>query len=118
MKKKLCRQPGCNRLIDSTETYCGDHARAGKKPYENAGRTNAALYNTVRWRKLRNRILNEQPQCSRCGIGRNEATLHVHHTIEPRGNEELFFDETNLVPVCESCHRVLTAREIRNRKKG
>jgi 5-methylcytosine-specific restriction endonuclease McrA len=119
MKKKICGRPGCTRLIDSGERYCREHTVTiqNRKPYENAVRTNAPLYNTVRWRKLRNRILKEYPYCFKCGIGKQESSLHVHHIIEPRGNEDLFFDESNLVSVCEACHRVLTAKEIQNRKE-
>jgi 5-methylcytosine-specific restriction endonuclease McrA len=104
------------------ERYCKKHIRgterpAGPKPFENAVRANDSLYNTARWRKLKGKVLKAHPYCFKCGISKSETTLHVHHLIEPRGNEELFFDETNLVPVCDSCHRVLTAQEIRNRRK-
>jgi 5-methylcytosine-specific restriction protein A len=116
MKKKLCNHPGCNRLIDIGERYCPEHTRE-RKPFENAVRANASLYNTVAWRKLRGKILKEHPYCTRCGISKKETSLHVHHRIEPRGNEALFFDETNLLPLCESCHRVITGKEIRSRKE-
>jgi 5-methylcytosine-specific restriction endonuclease McrA len=62
-------------------------------------------------------VLKEYPYCVKCGIGKNETPLHVHHIVEPRGNEELFFNKDNLVPVCDACHRVLTAEEIRKRKE-
>jgi 5-methylcytosine-specific restriction protein A len=118
MKKKLCNHPGCSRLIDIGERYCTEHAaREKRKPFEGANRSNASLYNTAKWRKLRNKILREQPYCYKCGIGKNETSLQVHHVIEPRGDEALFYDESNLLPVCESCHRILTAKEIRNRKE-
>jgi 5-methylcytosine-specific restriction endonuclease McrA len=87
------------------------------RPFENASRANTPMYNTARWRKLRAKVLKENPCCFKCGISKKETALHVHHLIEPRGNEELFFDETNLVPVCASCHRVLTVQEIQNRRK-
>jgi 5-methylcytosine-specific restriction endonuclease McrA len=124
MKKKLCNYPGCNNLIDMGERYCGEHirerasgdARGAVLPFQNAVRTNAHLYNTARWRKLQKRIIRENPSCFKCGIGRHETALQVHHLVEPRGNEELFFDEANLVPVCNACHRILTAKEIWNRK--
>jgi 5-methylcytosine-specific restriction endonuclease McrA len=117
MKKKVCARPGCNRLIDIDQRYCREHETKAGKPYENAVRYNALLYNTARWRKLREKVLQEHPYCSRCGIGKNETSLHVHHIVEPRGNEDMFFDESNLIPVCDSCHRIITAKEIWNRKE-
>jgi 5-methylcytosine-specific restriction endonuclease McrA len=118
MKKKICNYPGCNTLIDITERYCTEHKREpkGAEPYKNAERSNASLYNTTRWRKLRSKILKEHPNCFRCGISKNETRLEVHHVVEPRGNEELFFDETNLTAVCPPCHRILTNKEIWGRK--
>jgi 5-methylcytosine-specific restriction protein A len=115
MKKKLCNHPGCNRLVDIGARYCAEHTRE-RKPFENAVRTNDSLYNTAAWRKLRGKIVKEHPYCARCGMSKKETSLHVHHVIEPRGNEVLFFDEHNLVPVCESCHQKITAEEIRRRK--
>jgi 5-methylcytosine-specific restriction protein A len=118
MRKKICNYPGCNTLIDMNERYCKEHTRPPKtEAFKNAGRSNTSLYNTVRWRKLRNKILKEYPCCFKCGIGKDETRLEVHHKIEPRGNEELFFDEDNLITVCGTCHRVITAAEIRNRRE-
>jgi 5-methylcytosine-specific restriction endonuclease McrA len=84
-----------------------------KTPFENAIRYNESLYNTTAWRKLRKEVLKEQPVCTKCGA---DTKLEVHHIIPPRGNEELFFDRDNCVTVCQSCHRILTSKEIRERK--
>jgi 5-methylcytosine-specific restriction protein A len=71
------------------------------------------LYNTARWRKLRSKILKEHPHCDKCGIDRR---LEAHHVRPPRGDEELFYDENNIIVVCQSCHRIITNGEIRKRK--
>jgi 5-methylcytosine-specific restriction protein A len=110
MKAKICSQPGCSTLIVIDTAYCEKHKIEKVAPFKNAVRTNEHLYNTARWRKLRNKILKESPNCSRCGA---DANLQVHHRTPPRGDEELFFDENNLTPLCESCHRVATAKEIK-----
>lgn len=75
-------------------------------------RSNIALYHTPEWRKLRWTVLQEQPACYRCGIGKDEVRLEVHHLIPPRGNEELFYERSNVVAVCQHCHRIITQREI------
>lgn len=117
LRRKICREAGCNTLIDCTETYCGKHKRDKIKPFENAVRYNEELYNTARWRNLRKAILNDFPNCSICGISKDETILEIHHIKPPIGNEELFFDIANLMPVCKKCHRIHTAREINHRQK-
>jgi len=113
MRAKICRDAGCGALIPDSETYCQKHRREkpDRKPFENAIRYNAELYNTARWRNLRKRVLDAMPYCVKCGIPRSETRLEVHHVERPMGNEELFFDEGNLAPVCGRCHGTLTARE-------
>jgi 5-methylcytosine-specific restriction endonuclease McrA len=115
-KKKICRSPGCNALIEPTESYCDKHKREPAKPFNNAIRSNESLYNTTQWRQLRKEILSEQPNCFKCGISGKETKLEVHHLRAPRGNEELFFDKSNLAAVCPSCHKLITNKEIRSRK--
>jgi 5-methylcytosine-specific restriction protein A len=117
MKAKICNSPGCNELIPPTERYCPRHKKEPGKPFSSAIRFNEELYHTSQWRKLRATILKEQPNCSKCGISGSESKLEVHHIIPPRGNEELFFDENNLVSVCPVCHKIITNKEIGNRKK-
>jgi 5-methylcytosine-specific restriction protein A len=115
MKKKICNSPGCNELIAPTERYCQHHKKESPPPFSGAIRFNEALYKTSHWRTLRAKILKEQPNCFKCGISGSESKLEIHHLVPPRGNEELFFDENNLMTVCSACHRVITNREIRNR---
>jgi 5-methylcytosine-specific restriction protein A len=114
VRKKICNYPGCDTLIEQSERYCANHKREPAEPFSGAVRFNEALYKTSLWRSLRKKILKEQPHCSRCGSTEN---LQVHHIVPPRGNEELFFDENNLVTVCAVCHRVITNHEIRKRGK-
>jgi 5-methylcytosine-specific restriction protein A len=116
LRKKICNSPGCNTLIDQSERYCEQHKKEQPPPFSSAVRYNESLYKTIQWRTMRNRILKEQTSCFKCGIDRTETKLEVHHLIPPRGNEDLFFDEGNLVLICPICHRIITNQEIRNRK--
>ena len=119
MLKKICSYPSCNNLIDKNERYCKTHQIPKKTaPFQNAVRTNENLYSTAKWRRLKRQILKENPYCSRCGIGEKDSVLEVHHIIPPRGAEDLFFDENNLISICQQCHRIITAQEIKDRKKG
>jgi 5-methylcytosine-specific restriction protein A len=118
MKKKICCQAGCNNLIDQSERYCPQHKREPREPFNNAIRFNEELYRTTQWRTLRKEVLNEQQCCFKCEVSKSESKLEVHHIIPPRGNEELFFDKSNLVAVCPVCHKIITSKEIGNRRRG
>jgi 5-methylcytosine-specific restriction protein A len=113
MKKHICHHPGCNALIQPTERYCEMHTPQAIKPFEGAVRYNERLYNTTRWRTLRSKIIKENPSCCKCGVEANESRLEAHHIMPPKGNEELFFNESNIIVVCSACHKIITAKEIR-----
>ena len=113
MKMKICKSPGCNDLIDFSQSYCERHIPEKRIPFMTAERSNESLYSTSKWKKLRKKILSEYNYCFKCGL--ESKLLDIHHEIPPRGNEELFYDENNCIPVCKSCHRILTAYEIKNR---
>jgi 5-methylcytosine-specific restriction endonuclease McrA len=115
MKKKICNHPGCNELIEPTERYCPQHKKEQPKPFSSAIRFNEKLYKTTQWKQLRKKILKEQPACFKCGSTNN---LQIHHIIPPLGNEELFFNENNLVVVCLACHQIITNKEIRKRNES
>ena len=122
MLAKLCREPSCNEIIPNTEKYCPKHKKEKQVrqsvPFETAVRHNEGLYNTTLWKKIKKKLLQETPYCCKCGIGIKETKLQVHHIVAPLGNENLFYDESNCVVVCEQCHRLITQKEIQNRKKG
>jgi len=115
VKARICGEAGCGVLIDSNSAYCEKHKKE-KIPFQNAIRSNEGLYNTTQWRNLRKKILKKYPNCSICGEHPNSLNLEVHHITPPRGDEELFFDESNVIPVCPACHKRLTAMEVYIRK--
>ncbi|MCL2440462.1 MAG: HNH endonuclease [Treponema sp.] len=112
MRAKICKEPGCNILIQPDKTYCDKHIKEKKMPFENAVRNNALLYNTTAWKKLRAQKIKEQSFCSKCGINKN---LSVHHKLPPLGDSAIFYDYNNLDVLCDKCHRIETNREILNR---
>jgi 5-methylcytosine-specific restriction protein A len=113
MKKYICREAGCNQLLDQSG-YCDKHKKERRKPFENAQRSNEGLYNTSKWQKLRMKHLEEQDCCVYCGNGNR---LTADHIIPPRGNEDLFFSEDNLQTLCFYCHQIKTNEEIQGRNK-
>lgn len=103
----LCRYPRCGAFI-SHRGYCDQHKHLEKDPAKgiaNATPTkdHSHLYNTTTWRKLRLKILERDNYCCiKCG--RSEDRMAVDHIQPHNGNEELFYNESNLQTLCPQCH--------------
>ncbi|HPJ03272.1 MAG TPA: HNH endonuclease signature motif containing protein [Candidatus Limiplasma sp.] len=95
--KRPCRHPGCPNLSDGV--YCEQHR--GLYARESA----AARGYDSQWQKARTRFLKQNPLCTEC-LRNNRivpATV-VDHIIPHRGDETLFWDESNWQPLCKPCH--------------
>lgn len=98
-----CKEPGCPELIPYGEKYCAKH-----KALHVGDRKSASSrgYNSG-WRKMRARFL-QQPEnvfcveCMKRGV-LTRATV-VDHIIPHRGDQELFWDQSNWQALCKSCH--------------
>ena len=65
-----------------------------------------------RWQKARERFLKDRPLCCYCEReGRVEAATVVDHIIPHKGNQALFWDESNWQPLCKRCHDSTKAKE-------
>ena len=78
------------------------------------------LYETTQWRKLREcAIAHDRFTCRACGTpvvpGHPELSPVVDHIRPWRGNEDLFWDESNLQCLHKKCHDAKTAQENRER---
>jgi len=69
------------------------------------------LYKTARWRRVRERVLNEQPLCQWC-LEREIVTVanEVHH-VEPHKGDMVKFWSGPFVATCKSCHSRRGQRE-------
>lgn len=55
------------------------------------------------WQRIRRRILNREPLCRTCATeGRHVAAHHVDHAVALNAGGTN--DESNLIPLCHSCH--------------
>ena len=120
MLRRKCKATGCCRYRMEGSDYCVEHQNLTRrdeercKPfYVNSGRNNQRLYMSARWKSMRTEKLKEIPYCEKCGA---EAT-EVHHVIPPNGDEDLFYDRTNLMSICHRCHAIETQRESEERKQ-
>jgi hypothetical protein len=63
------------------------------------------LYDNSRWRKLRLAHLRTHPLCVMCKeAGRVTAASVVDHVKAHKGNEALFWDQSNWQSLCKPCH--------------
>ena len=119
MRKRICKAPGCCRLVDMDkgELYCIEHKsleardrenRARRRPYESAahGRWDE-MYASPKWKTLRKNKLESDPFCEMCGALATE----VHHITPHNGDWDLFLDPGNLMSICHECHLKETQKE-------
>lgn len=65
----------------------------------------ARLYKTARWQRMRERHLSDQPLCMFCLASEDVTPATVCDHIRPhKGNEDLFFDASNIQSLCKQCH--------------
>jgi 5-methylcytosine-specific restriction enzyme A len=68
----------------------------------------------ARWRRARIAYLARHPLCVPCReAGRLQPATVVDHVVPHRGDQRLFWDQSNWAPACKSCHDAKTAREGR-----
>ncbi len=107
--RKQCRKPGCNRL--STSAYCEEHARKKEVEVKKQQRDYDKLRGTRTERGYNNRWLKASKlfragkvcvMCEAKGIAKlSECTDHI---IPHKGDDGLFWDESNWQPLCISCN--------------
>lgn len=108
--KKPCAYPGCPELTN--ERYCSKHKREEGSQYNRTSRPFKHLYNSSRWKVLRKQFLQEHPLCEECkrkGVIK-PATI-VDHVVAHKGNEVLFWDQSNWQGLCKHHHDQKTAKD-------
>lgn len=65
-----------------------------------------------RWQRLRASFLGRKPLCSHCATRKIvKAATDVDHIVPHRGDQTLFWDQSNWQPLCRACHSAKTAKE-------
>lgn len=65
-----------------------------------------------RWQKARERFLRANPLCAYCQReGRLTAATVVDHVTPHKGNNDLFWDESNWQPLCSYHHNSVKQKE-------
>ena len=67
------------------------------------------------WNKARKKYLESHPLCVQCmKEGRYVKATDVDHIIPHRGNQVLFWEQSNWQALCHSCHSRKTRNEDHN----
>ena len=106
----LCKHPGCGVLVRGG--YCDQHQAAaannrklGQQDYNRRRAESDRLYSTQRWRKLSIVYKKRHPLCCECERnGLVRATEIVDHIKPAKSHPELFWEWSNLRPLCHDCH--------------
>lgn len=108
-----CNHAGCTTLTD--DRLCDTHKREYRREQDRWRGSASERGYTHQWHKARNRYLRDNPLCVHCkedGII-NEANV-VDHIVPHKGNNELFWDESNWQSLCTRHHNIKTAKEDSN----
>lgn len=108
--RKPCSFRGCPELTEGR--YCENYQKQVDSEYNKTSRPFKHLYNTSRWKKLRKQFLQEHPLCVECKFkGAIKAAIVVDHIEAHKGDEGLFWNQSNWQPLCKECHDRKTAKE-------
>jgi len=101
--RRPCRHIGCPRYAGPSG-YCGEHISESIRKDDRRLNANDRGYD-ARWRQARKLFLGRNPLCRECmKAGRLTPATVVDHIIPHRGDQKLFWDESNWQPLCKACH--------------
>lgn len=105
---KPCKHPGCPKL--TVGLYCEEHA----KLHMSDRVTSSGRGYDSRWRRARSCYLKAHPLCEKCMEQEKFVKASVvDHIVPHRGDEKLFWDESNWQALCKNCHDRKTMTEDR-----
>ena len=100
--RRPCRYPGCPELAVQGQVFCQNHMEwSGDRLRGGA----AARGYDSRWQKARDLFLKQHPLCAFCQAeGKIVPATVVDHIIPHRGDQTLFWDQSNWEALCKDCH--------------
>ena len=97
-----CRHPGCAALVPYGTKYCEVHKPLHPEEVRSA---------------KRKRYLEAHPFCVECmKEGKYIKATDVDHIVPHRGDQKLFWDQSNWQPLCHKHHSIKTRNEDQNPK--
>ena len=106
--KVPCRHPGCPELVESGKLYCAKHLPLHPEVTRSAGKRGYGS----RWQRESKQFLQSHPLCVECvKLGRYTKATVVDHIVPHRGDQRLFWDQSNWQSLCKPCHDKKTLTE-------
>lgn len=103
-----CRHPGCAALVPYGTKYCEQH----RSLHTDEARPAADRGYGRAWQKARKRYLAAHPLCVEClKEGRYTKATDVDHVVPHRGDQRLFWDQSNWQALCHKHHSIKTRNE-------
>jgi 5-methylcytosine-specific restriction endonuclease McrA len=111
--KRPCCQSGCAGFAVNAG-YCDHHQTKIKQVDRQRGTSHQRGYDS-RWRKARLLFLELHPLCIKCSNDdhRVVAATVVDHILPHKGDQHLFWSQSNWQSLCKSHHDQKTATEDR-----
>lgn len=110
--RRVCSHGGCFRKAEPGHGQCKGHLQQENRD----SHPHRSLYDTVAWRTLRADHISANPLCAEhLKAGEVVPGTDVDHIVPHGGDEDLFFDPSNLQTLCSTCHGRKTQREVRAR---
>ena len=101
--KRKCNKIGCKKL--TYNSYCEEHAKQVYKERDSYRQTAQERGYTSMWVRNSKQFLKENPLCEICyEAHRLTPATVVHHRIDHKGDQELFWDVSNWQALCKQCH--------------
>jgi len=110
-QKPCCHPGGCNQLVKSGK--CEAHKKADQRRQDSQRPTSSQRLYGSRWRKAREYYLRQNPLCVHC-LKENDqitAAIVIDHIIPHRGDQSLFWDQSNWQSLCKRHHDIKTSKE-------
>ena len=106
--KVPCRHPGCPELVPAGQRYCEKH----RTQHPEESRSASGRGYGSKWQRARKRYLEAHPLCVECmKDGRYARATDVDHIVAHRGDQKLFWDESNWQALCHRHHSIKTGTQ-------
>ena len=122
--QRICKYPGCNKVIDyGGSAYCETHRAAQvdnsaklSKSYDAVRPERHKFYHTARWRRVREAYIKKNPLCVMCLTeGKVTQGVIVDHIVEIQDGGDLTSPD-NLQTLCRYHHNLKTSQEKKERE--
>lgn len=81
------------------------HKKSSEKPFQGRTIPNREIYSSHQWRKLSEAIRQKEPLCRQCKKEGIRTAAKVVDHITPINQGGAAYDESNLQPLCSTCHQ-------------